>query len=190
MKRITLSLLAMLFPLYLTLQAQEITEPVRQQMGQLLDRIAAREVTIGPIHIDSVATEGKELQLFANMNCSYIPFREENVAEIYERLRQLLPSKYGKITLITNGRSIEEQIPLALRTVQKGKGKRNKAIRWEPEGGNKMVKRTEAPWNAPQGLEGRDIACWQSHGWYYEKKLDRWGWQRARSFQTVEELYR
>lgn len=189
MKRITLSLLAMLFPLYLTLQAQEITEPVRQQMGQLLDQIAAREVTIGPIHIDSVATEGKELQLFANMNCSYIPFREENVAEIYERLQQLLPSKYGKITLITNGRSIEEQIPLALRTVQKGKGKRNKAIRWAPEGGNQLVTRTDAPWHAPQGLEGRHIALWQSHGWYYEKKLDRWEWQRARIFQTVEDLY-
>ena len=28
-----------------------------------------------------------------------------------------------------------------------------------------------------------------SHGWYYEPKLDRWEWQRARIFQTVEDLY-
>ena len=30
---------------------------------------------------------------------------------------------------------------------------------------------------------------WQSHGFYYEPKLTRWEWQRARIFQTVEDLY-
>jgi hypothetical protein len=38
-------------------------------------------------------------------------------------------------------------------------------------------------------LDGRNIALWQSHGWYYEQSLDRWEWQRARIFQTVEDLY-
>lgn len=40
-----------------------------------------------------------------------------------------------------------------------------------------------------RGLYGANIAMWQSHGWYYEPKLDRWEWQRARIFQTVEDLY-
>ena len=30
---------------------------------------------------------------------------------------------------------------------------------------------------------------WQSHGWYFEPKLNRWEWQRARVWQTVEDLY-
>ena len=38
-------------------------------------------------------------------------------------------------------------------------------------------------------IYNRHIALWQSHGWYYEPKLDRWEWQRARIFQTVEDLY-
>lgn len=38
-------------------------------------------------------------------------------------------------------------------------------------------------------MHNRHIALWQSHGWYYESKLDRWEWQRARIFQTVEDLY-
>lgn len=42
---------------------------------------------------------------------------------------------------------------------------------------------------APKGLDGRNIALWQSHGWYFEPKLNRWEWQRARIFQTVEDLY-
>uniref|UniRef100_A0AB33ILS5 Xanthan lyase n=1 Tax=Prevotella sp. GTC17253 TaxID=3236793 RepID=A0AB33ILS5_9BACT len=40
-----------------------------------------------------------------------------------------------------------------------------------------------------QGLTGRHIAMWQSHGRYYENKLDRWEWQRARLMMTVEDLY-
>ncbi len=42
---------------------------------------------------------------------------------------------------------------------------------------------------APDGLDGSNIAMWQSHGWYFEPKLNRWEWQRARIFQTVEDLY-
>ena len=42
---------------------------------------------------------------------------------------------------------------------------------------------------APEGLEGKNLALWQSHGWYFEPKLNRWEWQRARVFQTVEDLY-
>lgn len=42
---------------------------------------------------------------------------------------------------------------------------------------------------APQGLDGKNIAMWQSHGWYFEPKLNRWEWQRARLFGTVEDLY-
>lgn len=41
----------------------------------------------------------------------------------------------------------------------------------------------------PFGLEGKNIALWQSHGLYFEYTLNRWEWQRARIHQTVEDLY-
>lgn len=31
-----------------------------------------------------------------------------------------------------------------------------------------------------KGLDGKIIAMWQSHGWYFEQKENRWEWQRAR----------
>jgi hypothetical protein len=40
----------------------------------------------------------------------------------------------------------------------------------------------------PKGLSGRHIAMWHSHGYYYESKLDRWEWQRARCFSNVEDI--
>ncbi|KXX68983.1 N-acetylmuramoyl-L-alanine amidase [Flammeovirga sp. SJP92] len=38
------------------------------------------------------------------------------------------------------------------------------------------------------GLLGNHLAIWNSHGLYYENSLKRWEWQRARLFQTVEDL--
>ncbi len=37
-------------------------------------------------------------------------------------------------------------------------------------------------------LSGRNIALWNSHGRYYNQSLERWQWQRARLFTTVEDL--
>ena len=54
---------------------------------------------------------------------------------------------------------------------------------------NPLITRLSAPYALTNGLQNRHIALWQSHGFYYEPKLTRWEWQRARIFQTVEDLY-
>ena len=40
-----------------------------------------------------------------------------------------------------------------------------------------------------RGMDGRHIALWQSHGYYYDVAADRWQWQRPTLFQTVEDMY-
>ncbi len=40
-----------------------------------------------------------------------------------------------------------------------------------------------------KGLFNRNIALWHSHGWYYNNHENRWDWQRARLFGTVEDKY-
>lgn len=52
-----------------------------------------------------------------------------------------------------------------------------------------LVVQKDRPWLAESNLHGRHIAVWPSHGWYYERQLDRWEWQRARLFQTVEDIF-
>ena len=63
--------------------AQEFPTETRREIGKFLDATARKEISVGHITVDSVAINGNTLQLFANMICSYIPFREDNVAEIY-----------------------------------------------------------------------------------------------------------
>lgn len=40
-----------------------------------------------------------------------------------------------------------------------------------------------------QGLEGRHIAVWASHGRYYDQKKGEWQWQRPNLFGTNEDLF-
>lgn len=39
------------------------------------------------------------------------------------------------------------------------------------------------------GLEGRHIAVWASHGRYYDKQKGQWKWQRPNLFGTTEDLF-
>lgn len=52
-----------------------------------------------------------------------------------------------------------------------------------------LVKNLDRPFQAENGLEGRHIAMWGSHGLYYELANARWEWQRARMFQTIEDKF-
>lgn len=168
--------------------AQELTLPeeIRAQIGEMLDQEGRRHCTIGKIHIDSVSLAGKRVKLYADMNCAYIPFREENVSAIYSRIQEMMPKELAgrKVTLFTNGRSIEDLIPQATR-----KKADKKALRFAPKCDAPLVTRLSRPFTPRKGLTGRHIAMWQSHGFYYEKSLDRWEWQRSRVFQTVEDLF-
>ena len=134
------------------------------------------------IHIDSVNTEGNDLILFANINCSYIPFRTDNVTKIYQGIKALLPPELAKrkLQIRTDHHAIEELIPLALRNTR---GRKIPTFSYKAD--IPLITRLSVPYTPTNGLQNRHIALWQSHGFYYESKLARWEWQRARIFQTV-----
>lgn len=52
-----------------------------------------------------------------------------------------------------------------------------------------IVTRVDVPYKVQRGLAEKHIAMWASHGKYFEPKLNRWEWQRARLFETCEDLY-
>ncbi|WP_321333653.1 xanthan lyase [uncultured Bacteroides sp.] len=169
-----------------TSMGQELSLDVRSKIGDLLTETARKDISVGRINIDSVSTANKELVLFANINCSYIPFRENNVKIIYNEVQALLPPAFAKckLKICTDNHSIEDLIPMAL------KDKRDKKTDTFTNRADKpLVTKLSVPYMLTKGLQNRHIALWQSHGFYYESKLGRWEWQRARIFQTVEDLY-
>ena len=52
-----------------------------------------------------------------------------------------------------------------------------------------LIYNDSKPYHPTLGLANKHIALWASHGRYFNQKEDRWMWQRARIFQTVEDIY-
>mgnify|MGYP000140843721 CR=1 FL=1 len=136
--------------------AQELPTDVRQEIGKFLDTTARKEVSVGRISIDSVAVEGNTLQLFANMNCAYIPFREDNVAEIYQGVSALLPAEFTKykLQIRTNKRSIEELVPQVLRSKKDKKTKTFNPVASKP-----LVTDISAPYTPTNGFQNRQATA-------------------------------
>ncbi|MBP6065560.1 MAG: xanthan lyase [Bacteroides sp.] len=188
MKSIRTSFLALFVAILLpqVVMAQSVTPEVCAALSNAIDAIAREEISVGKVKIDSVSVTNKVVNLFANYNCSYIPFREDNVARIYSEVRALLPAQLSKhrIQIYTDRKLIEELIPLSLRSK-----KEKRVITFSHKVDKPLITRLSTPYTPTNGLLNRHIALWQSHGYYYEPKLTRWEWQRARIFQTVEDLY-
>jgi len=168
------------------LSAQELPEETLDRISAFLLETARKDIAVHRVMITGHSFNGQTLTLEANRECSYIPFRENKVEEIYDGIRKLLPAEYAsyQLELVTSGKKIEELIPLALR------GRRDKNAQTFRNTVDKPLVTPVGRVHTPtHGLRNRHIALWQSHGFYYEPKLTRWEWQRARIFQTVEDLY-
>ncbi|MEN8193043.1 MAG: xanthan lyase [Bacteroidota bacterium] len=141
--------------------------------------------------IDSIDINDSAQSLIINTNkrFSYRPFRENDVNEIYHNIRTYLGPKYYNYDIKINsmGYSLDELIPNYYRTsVEKLDFSRipdSKIIR-----PRSLVTNVSSGVIPSNGLFGYNIALWHSHGWYYNLDQDRWLWQRARLFETVEDL--
>ena len=168
------------------LMAQILSDETKKQINERLNAERQQQrLSIGRPEMDSVALEKKTLQFFTNGQVGYFSFRESNVESLYKDIRSILPPELqkNKLQIYTNGRLIEDLIPAYYRT------KKVKTKVWAPRVDVPLITPVDRPYQLTSGLQDRHIAMWQSHGYYFEPKLNRWEWQRARIFQTVEDLY-
>ncbi|MCB9500384.1 MAG: xanthan lyase [Deferribacteres bacterium] len=139
--------------------------------------------------IDTILIEkaAKKVEIHLTDPFSYMPFRPESVANIYSDVKKELGKKFRNydVSIEVLGQPIEELIPNVYRAPADVDSTRlAKKVAYQPP----LVTQLDAQFHPTSGLQGRHIALWPSHGWYYEQRLQRWEWQRARVFQTVEDL--
>jgi hypothetical protein len=161
-------------------QTQSLSEETKDSIGNYLTDIISRQSAIRAITIDSVAIEKKVVRLFANINLSYGRFNKIMTDTVYSRIKSLLPSEWRRmnVELYSDGYKIEDYIPLY-----------RKERFTNPTNTPPVKKNISTPYIISKGLQNKHIALWPSHGWYYTSDKNRWEWQRARMFQTVEDLY-
>lgn len=173
--------------------AAGVDAAARREIGRTLTRIVGREVSGGYVRIQGVDASRKRVRIYTSVGLSYYPFREGNVQAMYDSVRAVLPAEYRKarIELYTDKREVAELVPMAYRTdaefrkqVRKGK-----IVPFVNRSERPLVVRRSSPVAPTQGLAGRHVALWQSHGRYFDQPGNRWKWQRSRLWMTCEDLY-
>lgn len=170
------------------LDAQSVRE-FRNAVDSLQTLMIQRTGVHAQVKANKVVRKGYDLDFYFTPSMGEFPWRQEDVVWLRETLNDLMPpscSKYsigklfiGKTALGSyvipsvgnDGKVIDSQF-------------RTKDFRNVHPFVTKMDEL-----NFSKGLTGRNIALWQSHGRYFEEKTDRWEWQRAPMFQTVEDMY-
>lgn len=143
---------------------------------------------MGPMHVDSVEVNAleEELDVFLSPNVAMIPVREAWITSLKYTLRNLTGRRFRdyEIQFFCKGEALEKYVPLYFREHIPVDSSRIKETGLRKP----FVKRiNQEVFNS--GLTNHNIALWASHGYYYESELDRWEWQRARLFGTVEDIY-
>lgn len=138
--------------------------------------------------IDSVGVDVQqgEVSILLPAAAAQNPVREETLARLVNSVREILGRRFSgySITILCGGRRIEEFIPNYFRySIPKDAGRIPPAQESRP----RLIQRIGSDEFA-NGLDGRYIALWHSHGYYFDMTLDRWEWQRAKLFGSVEDL--
>jgi len=159
------------------------------QIADSLTTIANNISFIGKVKVLSLIPNPTTNTLIINANekLNNIPFRIETVKRIYTAISKITSRKYAGYSLIcqVENKKIEDLIPNYYRTSNIDS---TRLFSIQPAQ-SPLVKNISHPYEIFNGLLNRHIALWQSHGKYYDQKQTRWVWQRARFFQTVEDLY-
>ena len=178
MKRLNKVLLSavaclMVFPL----QAQEFTQEQQDAVQQVVASKLPDHMGVGNLKVRALTFENDTVKVDVSENFGDVPFTQAGIEQMRGEIRYALGEEYRNYPVLITivGNDID-----------------NYFADYEP-----AYKRTHKPFiseldanrHYKQGLDGNIVAMWPSHGWYFEPKLNRWEWQRARLMQTVEDMY-
>lgn len=159
-----------------------VSDTTTRKLNEVLRQEIPAHSQMGRVQVDSTDVNNKKK--IVTVDCSAhtgnIPFTRESLTRLKNNITEAVQQEFKgyKVVLTVDGRPADDLIFMA--------PKKNIA----PKEKNRFITYNDRFSQTPsEGLDGSNIAMWQSHGYYFEKKLNRWEWQRARIFQTVEDLY-
>ena len=175
--------------LLISLNINAQTDSMRTEIAGKLIAVARTYTDVGKLRVTQITIDDKTEQIIVDVSESlaYMPLRPDNVKQIYDSVKSVFTAEQQKkytFIILAGGVNIDDLIPNFYREKNFDNDRKFKR-----EAGTQLVKNISKPYKITSGLTNRHIAIWQSHGYYYEQKLARWEWQRARIFQTVEDLY-
>ena len=110
----------------------------------------------------------RTVTLRCSNEASYLTMTSEKLDALKKACLDSLGSEYAgyKLKIIADGHDLSDLVLFAPKKIKRPTEKHPFIVRHNAAA-------------APAGLDGTNIALWQSHGWYFEPKLNRWEWQRC-----------
>ena len=153
----------------------------------LTARCNRRFRVVSKVSISKVYLKNDALDLYFNSSLADYPWHRDDISWFRSELAceaETVLNGYRIGSCRSAGLRLEDL--LTPRLSRDGKSP-DFAYRVEAPKGFSLVRRQGAR-RIGRGLEGRHIALWQSHGYYYNEAQDMWRWQRATLHRTVEDM--
>ena len=177
MKRILL-ILCILFQVTISTYAID-----KQVLADTLTQIAQSHAYVGKVTVSRIRVRNSHIHVYTNATLSHISFTASEVRNIRSLVSQLvLGNNQGKVTIYSENMELGELIT----DLHKN---RPSNMRYTLDQVPAWVRNISQPYSSPNGLSGKHIALWGSHGRYYHQTMEQWLWQRAKLWTTVEDLY-
>ena len=173
------SLLACLAALIATFgaQATEINDSTSAKIQKLVQALVPEHMGIGTPKANAIDVVDDSIKVDLSENFGDVPFTRESINQLKDDIKSTLGEQYQSnnvyITIASN--SIENYFSDFETSYQRKH--------------NAFITPLDENRHYSKGLDGNIVAVWPSHGWYFEPYLNRWEWQRARLFHTVEDMY-
>lgn len=175
--------------------APETAAQNRSEFRECCDSLTARlqrrtGVRSDDLKLRKVLRRGRQIDFYFEQTLGDYPWHEGDVEWFRKELKSCFPKKYSGRTV---GEVFSKRSPLkdfvTPELTYDGVPAKSLNRVSDPAARETDIVRKVGAMEFSKGLEHRNIALWQSHGYYYEQSLDRWEWQRACLFQTVEDMF-
>ena len=187
MKRF-LTAAALLAALSVTVPAQTPSE-YRVAVDSLRARLERRTTVSTKVRLQKITSGGNNtLDFHFTQELSDYPWRKGDIDWLRSQLKELAPPAYRDFNVGKLYGKNTDISTLPMPAVGNGGSPMKNQFR-TPDPHHSSPVRRIGDLEPSEGLLGRNIALWQSHGRYYEKSLDRWEWQRAAIHSTVEDMF-
>ena len=155
----------------------------KQALADTLTHFVKSRAYVSDVTISRVRVRNSQVFVYTNRSLSQVSLSQNEVRDLRLLVSQMvLGNNQGKVTIYTDGYEIGELVTTRHRH-------RAKNARYTLPATTQWVTNTSRPYSAKQGLDGKHIALWGSHGQYYHQPTESWRWQRAKVWSTVEDLY-
>ncbi len=155
----------------------------KQALADTLTHFVKSRAYTSNVTVNRVRVRNSQVFIYTNRTLSQVSLSNSEVRDLRLLVSQMiLGNNQGKVSIYTDGYEVGELVT----TVHRHRAKNERytlpaTVQW--------VTNTSRPYTAKQGLDGKHIALWGSHGQYFHQPTESWRWQRAKVWSTVEDLY-